>query len=161
NTFAHESIMDEVASAVGAHPVAFRLKHLSDPRLIDVGRKAAEAAKGGARPSPPKIANRTRLAPRPGGPCVLHEGHNGLCAVVADVEVNVDTGVVKVKRFVAAQDCGPISNPDGLKNQLEGGILQGMSRALNEEVTWDATKITSVDWRTYRPLYLGVELPVI
>jgi CO/xanthine dehydrogenase Mo-binding subunit len=161
NTFAHESILDEVASAVGADPVAFRLKHLSDPRLIDVVRKAADAAKWDARPSPQKVLKRGGVARGRGMSCVLYEGNNGYCALVADVEVNQETGVVTVKRFVAAQDCGPISNPDGLKNQLEGGILQGMSRALNEEVTWDGSKITSIDWRTYKPLYLGVELPVI
>ncbi|HXD74428.1 MAG TPA: molybdopterin cofactor-binding domain-containing protein [Vicinamibacterales bacterium] len=161
NTFAHESILDEVASAVGADPVAFRLKHLSDPRLINVVKKAAEAAKWDARPSPKKGAAKSGVVGGRGFSCVLYEGNNGYCALVADVEVNQDTGVVLVKRFVAAQDCGPISNPDGLRNQVEGGILQGMSRALNEEVTWDGTKITSIDWRTYRPLYVGVELPAI
>jgi hypothetical protein len=161
NSFAHECILDEVASAVGADPVAFRLKHLSDPRLIAVVRKAAEAAKWDARPSPQKALKKTGVVRGRGISCVLYEGNNGYCALVADVEVNQDTGVVTVKRFVAAQDCGPISNPDGLKNQVEGGILQGMSRALFEEVTWDGSKITSVDWRTYKPLYLGVELPVI
>ncbi len=55
----------------------------------------------------------------------------------------------------------PISNPDGLKNQLEGGALQGLSRALLEEVTWDDQKVTSVDWKTYRPLYLDAEVPKI
>ena len=161
NTFAHESILDEVASSVGADPVAFRLKHLSDPRLIEVVRKAAETAKWDARPSPQKALTRTGVARGRGFSCVLYEGNNGYCALVAEIEVNQDTGVVTVKRFVAAQDCGPISNPDGLKNQVEGGILQGMSRALNEEVTWEGSKITSVDWRTYKPLYLGAELPVI
>jgi CO/xanthine dehydrogenase Mo-binding subunit len=62
---------------------------------------------------------------------------------------------------VIANDCGPISNPDGLRNQLEGGALQGMSRALLEEVTWDDQKVTSIDWRTYRPLYLGADVPKI
>ena len=161
NTFAHESIMDEVASAVGADPVAFRLKHLSDPRLVAVVKAAADAAKWDARPSPKRGIRKTGVARGRGVSCVLYEGNNGYCALVADVEVDQDSGKVIVKRFVAAQDCGPISNPDGLKNQLEGGILQGMSRALNEEVTWDATKITSVDWRTYRPLYLGADLPAI
>jgi nicotinate dehydrogenase subunit B len=91
----------------------------------------------------------------------LYEGNNGYCAMVADIEVNQDSGQVVVKHFYVSQDCGPISNPDGVTNQIEGGVLQGMSRALGEEVTWDATKITSVDWRTYKPLYLGAELPVI
>jgi nicotinate dehydrogenase subunit B len=81
--------------------------------------------------------------------------------MVADVEVNQDTGRVTVKRLVIANDCGPISNPDGLRNQLEGGALQGMSRALTEEVTWDDQRVTSVDWRTYRPLYLGSDVPRI
>jgi xanthine dehydrogenase molybdopterin-binding subunit B len=161
NSFAHESIMDEVASAVGADPVAYRLKHLSDPRLVAVVSAAAQAAKWDARPSPKPAIRKTGVATGRGISCVLYEGNNGYCALVADVVVNQDTGAVTVKRFVAAQDCGPISNPDGLKNQVEGGIMQGMSRALGEEVTWDAAKITSVDWRTYRPIYLGAELPVI
>jgi nicotinate dehydrogenase subunit B len=161
NSFAHESIMDEVASAVGADPVAYRLKHLSDPRLAECVRSAAKAANWDARPSPQKAIRKTGVVRGRGISCVLYEGNNGYCALVADVEVNQDTGVVTVKRFVTAQDCGPISNPDGLKNQVEGGIMQGMSRALGEEVTWDATKITSIDWRTYRPVYLGAELPAI
>ena len=61
----------------------------------------------------------------------------------------------------ARVDCGPISNPDGLRNQIEGGIVQGISRTLREEVTWDAERVTSVDWRTYRPWYLGDPVPVI
>jgi CO/xanthine dehydrogenase Mo-binding subunit len=63
--------------------------------------------------------------------------------------------------LIVAHDCGPISNPDGVRNQIEGGALQGLSRALGEEVTWDDRKITSVDWRTYRSLPLGFEVPVI
>jgi CO/xanthine dehydrogenase Mo-binding subunit len=68
---------------------------------------------------------------------------------------------VRAKRFVAAQDCGPISNPAGLRNQIEGGILQGTSRALSEEVTWDDRRVTSIDWSTYHSLRLGIEVPVI
>jgi len=75
--------------------------------------------------------------------------------------VHRDTGAIAVKRMVIAADCGPVSNPDGLRNQMEGGALQGMSRALNEEVTWDGEKITSVDWRSYRSLPLGFEIPKI
>ena len=65
------------------------------------------------------------------------------------------------KRFVVGHDCGPISNPEGLRNQIEGGILQGMSRALGEEITWDDRKVTSIDWQTYNSLSLGIEVPTI
>jgi CO/xanthine dehydrogenase Mo-binding subunit len=75
--------------------------------------------------------------------------------------VNVETGEIKPKRFTVALDSGPISNPDGLRNQTEGGILQGMSRALLEEVTWDDKRVTSTDWETYNSLYLGFEVPKI
>ena len=66
-----------------------------------------------------------------------------------------------VKRLVIAHDCGPISNPDGLKNQIEGGALQGLSRALGEEVTWNDTRITSVNWRSYKSLSVGSDVPSI
>ena len=78
-----------------------------------------------------------------------------------DVTVDQDTGRVQVTRLVVAQDSGPISNPDGMRNQLEGGALQGMSRALGEEVTWDDQKVTSIDWRTFHSLPLGIDVPVI
>ena len=81
--------------------------------------------------------------------------------MVVEVEVDQDTGKVTVKRIVVSNDCGPISNPDGLRNQLEGGALQGMSRALGEEVTWDDEKVTSFDWRTYHSLPLGFDVPKI
>ncbi len=161
NTFAHESFVDEIAAQVKADPVAYRLRHLSDPRLVEVVKAAAKAANWDPRPSPRPAIRRTGVAAGRGMSCVLYEGDNGYCAMVAAVEVNQDTGRVAVKRLVIANDCGPISNPDGLRNQLEGGALQGMSRALLEEVTWDDQKITSVDWRTYRPLYLGADVPAI
>ncbi len=75
--------------------------------------------------------------------CVAYEGENGYAALVAEVTVDLETGLVHPRRFIVALDCGPISNPDGLRNQIEGGILQGMSRALVEEVTWDDRRITS------------------
>jgi CO/xanthine dehydrogenase Mo-binding subunit len=81
--------------------------------------------------------------------------------MVAEVELDQTSGRVNPRRFVVAQDCGPISNPDGMRNQIEGGTLQGLSRALGEEVTWDANKVTSIDWRTYRSLPLGFDVPVI
>jgi nicotinate dehydrogenase subunit B len=159
NTFAHESFMDEIASRVKVDPVEYRLRHLRDPRLIDVVKAAAKAAAWETRPSP--RSSQGAVARGRGMACVLYEGDNGYCALVAEVEVDRGTGRIAVKRLVAAQDCGPISSPDGMKNQIEGGALQGMSRALGEEVTWDDRKVTSVDWRTYHSLTLGADVPTI
>jgi nicotinate dehydrogenase subunit B len=161
NTFAHESFMDELAARAKADPVAFRLKHLSDPRLRDVVEAAAKAANWDSRPSPKPGTRKTGVATGRGISCVAYEGDNGYAAMVVEVEVNQDTGKVSVKRIFASNDSGPISNPDGLRNQVEGGALQGMSRALMEEVTWDDQKVTSIDWRTYRSLPLGFDIPKI
>jgi len=161
NTFAHECFMDELAQRVKADPVAYRLKHLVDPRLRHVLATAARAAGWEARASPrPGRASRGTVAGR-GIACVLYEGDNGYCAMVAEVAVVQETGEVQVKRLVAALDCGPVSNPDGLRNQIEGGALHGTSRALGEEVTWDAERVTSINWGTYKSLSLGFEAPVI
>ena len=93
--------------------------------------------------------------------CVAYEGDNGYVAMVAELDVHRSTGEIAVKRLVIAQDCGPVSNPDGMRNQLEGGALQGLSRALGEQVTWDDRRVTSIDWRTYHSLPLGFEVPAI
>jgi CO/xanthine dehydrogenase Mo-binding subunit len=180
NTFAHECMMDELAAAAKADPVEYRLRHLRDPRLRAVVQSAAKTAGWQPRPSPnPEpgtgtgtgtgtrtepgtgtgTGTRNRIASGRGIACVLYEGDNGYCAMVADVDVHLDTGAVDVKRLVMALDSGPISNPDGLRNQAEGGALHGMSRALFEEVVWDDEKVTSVDWRTYRTFPVGFKIP--
>ena len=161
NTFAHECFMDELAARAKADPVAFRLRHLSDDRLIDVVKEAAALANWEARPSPKPQSRRTGIATGRGFACVAYEGENGWAAMAAEVEVNQDTGKVSVKRIFFSNDSGPISNPDGLRNQIEGGALQGMSRAMGEEVTWDEQKVTSVDWKSYHSLPLGFEVPEI
>jgi nicotinate dehydrogenase subunit B len=161
NTFAHEGFMDELASRVKADPVEYRLRHLSDPRLIDVVKAAAKTANWDPRPSPKPRQSKSGVVTGRGVACVAYERDNGFSAMVAEVEVNQDTGKVAVKHIVLANDSGPISNPDGLRNQIEGGTLQGMSRALMEEVTWDDQKVTSYDWRTYRTLPLGFDVPKI
>ncbi|PYR25518.1 MAG: hypothetical protein DMF92_20420 [Acidobacteria bacterium] len=161
NTFAHESFMDEIAARVKADPVAYRLRHLSNPRIIDVVKAAAKAANWDTRPSPRPGIRRTGILSGRGIACVGYEGENGYSGMVAEVDVNQSTGAIVVKRLVVAQDCGPISSPDGLKNQTEGGALQGLSRALMEEVTWDDQKVTSVDWKTYHSMDLGSKVPQI
>jgi len=161
NTFAHECFMDEVATHVKADPVEYRLKHLSHARLSAAVRAAAKAANWERRPSPrPGRAGGGKVTGR-GMACVCYEGDNGYVAMVADVTVDQNTGQIQVTRLVVAQDCGPISNPDGMRNQIEGGALQGISRALGEEVTWDDRKITSVDWRSYHSLTLGIAPPAM
>jgi CO/xanthine dehydrogenase Mo-binding subunit len=160
NTFAHESFIDEIAASVGVDSMEYRLRHLRDPRLIAVVKAAAQAAEWETRKSPQRNP-RTGVARGRGMSCVLYEGDNSYVAAVAEVDVNQDTGHVAVRRLVLADDSGPISNPDGLKNQLEGGALQGVSRALQEEVTWNDHEVTSVDWRTYKPIFLGAQVPSI
>jgi len=161
NTFAHECFMDELSARAKADPVAFRLQHLSDARLIDVLKAAAKAAHWEARPSPKPNLPRSGIVLGRGVACVVYEGNNGYAAAVAEVSVDLASGRVIPKRFTVAADCGPISNPDGLRNQIEGGILQGTSRALVEEVTWDNKRITSSDWSSYNSLHLDLEVPVL
>ena len=160
NTFATECFMDELCAYAKADPVEFRLRHLRDGRSIGVLQAAAKAAKWEIR-SPKTHHKTTGEVIGRGIACVAYEGDNGYAALVTEVSVNLETGVVRPLRFVVASDCGPISNPDGLRNQIEGGILQGLSRSLVEEVTWDEKRITSVDWETYTSLHLDYEPPPI
>jgi CO/xanthine dehydrogenase Mo-binding subunit len=153
--------MDEISARVNADPVAFRLQHLDERRIIDVLKSAAEAANWETRPSPKPNAAKTGTVTGRGIACVAYEGNNGYVALVAEVTVDLASGRVQPTKFIVALDCGPISNPDGVRNQSEGGILQGMSRALVEEVTWDDRRVTSTDWETYNTLYLGSEMPSI
>jgi CO/xanthine dehydrogenase Mo-binding subunit len=165
NTTAGESFIDELAVAADADPVAFRLHHLTDPRARDVINRAAEAARWQARPSGSDVgAARTKasgdLAGGRGIAFARYESKYAYVAVVAEVEVERGSGVVRVKRMVVAHDCGLIVNPDGLTNQIEGNIIQGISRALKEEVTFDQTQVTSLNWLTY-PILTFAEVPEI
>jgi nicotinate dehydrogenase subunit B len=161
NTFANECFMDELCAHTKSDPVAFRLQHLQDSRVIGVLKAAANAASWQARSSPKAEISRAQTVGGRGIACVAYEGDNGYAALVAEVDVDLQTGAVRPKRFVIALDCGPVSNPDGLRNQIEGGILQGMSRALVEEVTWDSKRVTSIDWGTYNSLRLDYEMPPV
>jgi nicotinate dehydrogenase subunit B len=153
--------MDELSAHAKTDPVSYRLRHLREPRIVDVVKAAAQAAKWDARPSPKSDLRHGQIANGRGIACVAYEGDNGYVALIAEVDVNVKSGRVQAKRFVVAQDCGPISNPAGVRNQIEGGVLQGLSRALSEEVTWDDRQITSTNWSTYHSLPLGIEVPAI
>jgi nicotinate dehydrogenase subunit B len=163
NTFANESFMDEVAAAVAVDPVQYRLRHLNNARLAAVLNAAANAANWQTRPSPNPGNLQTGVVTGRGVSCVLYEGNNGYSAMVAEVSVDQGSGNITVTRLVASQDSGPVSNPDGLRNQMEGGALQGLSRVLREEVQWSAASrtLTSLDWRTYPVLEFGDPLPEI
>jgi CO/xanthine dehydrogenase Mo-binding subunit len=148
NVFSIESFMDELAQASGSDPVEFRLKHLDDERARAVVTTAAERF-GWSRLEhlPPGHGRGFGFA--------RYKNLAAYCAVGMEVEVAHDTGRTRVIRAVAAVDSGQVVNPDGLINQIEGGIIQSMSWTLYERVTFDDTRITSIDWSTYPILRFG------
>ena len=158
NTFANESFIDELAAAAGVDPVEYRLRYLTDARERAVLLAAAEKASWDPRPSP--RTNEAELAEGRGVAFTRYENDQAIVACIAEVDVQKNTGAVRVKRIVLAHDCGLIINPDGVKNQIEGNIIQSLSRALKEEVQFDERRITSVDWQTY-PILTFSEVPEI
>jgi nicotinate dehydrogenase subunit B len=142
NVFSTESFMDELAELAGTDPIEFRLKHLDDPRGRDVIEKAAQVFGWQKGQRPPR--NRGY-----GFAFARYKNLAAYCAVASEVEVNRETGRPRLVRAVAAVDSGQVVNPNGLANQIEGAILQSMSWTLYEAVTFDDTRITSIDWQTY------------
>jgi nicotinate dehydrogenase subunit B len=144
--FASESFIDELAAAAAADPVAFRLRHLKSDRDIAVIKAAAERAGWQSRPAGRRPQGGNTLA----GRGLAYAQRNGtIVAIVAEVEIDRPTGKIWARKFTVAHDCGQIINPDGLVKCIEGNIVQGVSRALWEEVKFDTTSVTSVDWLTY------------
>ena len=133
--------MDELARASGQDPIAFRLRHLDDPRAVAVVERARDAAGWAARPKPPGTGRGFAFA--------RYKNLAAYCAVAAEVEVDRETGRLRLARAVAAVDGGQVVNPDGLTNQIEGAILQATSWTLYEAVGFEAGGVTSVDWATY------------
>jgi CO/xanthine dehydrogenase Mo-binding subunit len=145
--FASEGFLDEIAADMKVDPVEFRLKNLTgNKRAIECLQAAVDKAKWQKRPSPASAASGNIAR---GRGIALTQRAKTFVAAVAEVEVNKTTGHVAVKRVVCAHDCGLMINPDGVKNQVEGNIIQGVSRALYEEVTYDGNGVTSLDWATY------------
>jgi len=126
NTFAHESFMDEIAASVKADPVEYRLRHLADPRLIEVVKSAAKTANWDTRPSPRPGNRRTGIVAGRGISCVLYEGDNGYCSVVAEVEVNQDTGAIsgfEILQTIIFRDGGEHNTPFNGKNPSPTDVL--------------------------------------
>jgi nicotinate dehydrogenase subunit B len=153
NVFAIESFMDELAMAAKVDPVEFRLRHLQDPRATAVLRAAA--AKAGWDPVLKGDGSRGR-----GISYSRYKNISTYAAAVVDIEVDRGTGRIRVTKVVIAVDVGQVINPDGVRNQIEGGILQTVSIALKEQVTFDREKITSRDWQGY-PILTFPEVPAV
>ncbi len=158
NTFANESFMDELAAAARVDALEFRLRHLTDPRAHHVLHAAAEQAGWGTRPA--SRAQQDGWAEGRGLAFAQYENDGAIVACIATVQVDTASGAVRVKRIVAAHDCGLIINPDGVKNQIEGNLIQALSRALKEEVKFDESRVTSVDWQSY-PILTFSEVPAV
>jgi len=153
NVFAIESFMDELAGAAGIDPVEFRLRHLSDPRAKAVIEKVA--AQAGWRSNQPGDGQRGR-----GIGFAKYKNLAAYVAVIADVEVDRASGAIRVPRAFAAADAGLIVNPDGLTNQIEGGIIQSTSWTLRESISYDTTKILTRSWADY-PILRMTEVPSV
>lgn len=156
-TFAMESFIDELAAAAGQDSLAFRLAHLRDPRAIGVLKAAAEKYGWENRPlrgSKPDGSGK----PAKGRGIAWVNRDDVRVATIADVTVDPTSGTIKVGRVVVAHDCGLVVNPDGLRNQVEGNVIQSLSRTLHEEVTFDRAHVTSRDWLGY-PILRFTEIP--
>jgi CO/xanthine dehydrogenase Mo-binding subunit len=160
NVFAVEGFIDEIAAATNVDPLAFRMQRLTDPRALEVLKRGAAAFKWDARPSPnPARRAGSRLAGR-GMAYVRYKQAENYVAMFMEVGVDPASGAIDVKRVVCVHDCGLIVNPGALQHQIEGAIAQTLSRALHEEVTFDTSRVTSVDWESY-PILRFPELPAI
>jgi CO/xanthine dehydrogenase Mo-binding subunit len=153
NVFALESFVDELAAAAGVDPVEFRLRHTRDPRA----RAVIEAAARRANWQPGRRGDGTRGR---GFAFAKYKNLACYCALAADVAVDPKTGRVSVSRVVAAVDAGQIVNPDGVVNQIEGGIIQSASWTLMESVRFDQMRVTTRSWADY-PIVRFAEVPEV
>ena len=147
NCFAVESFTDMLAAAAQRDPIEFRLQALSDPRAVEVIRRAAALIGWQSRPSPSGSRGTGR------GFAYIHYKHNeSYVAVAMEADVDRRSGAIRVRRVACAHDCGLVINPAALRTQIEGNILQTLSRTLFEETMFDRKQVTSVDWASYRIL---------
>lgn len=160
NVFAVESFADELAAAEGVDAVEFRLRGLSDPRAIEAIRRTVEMIDWQTRPSPNPHASEGHLLVGRGLAYARYKQTENYVAIAMNIAVNPSTGEIDVRHISCSHDGGLIVNPDGLRNQIEGSIVQTLSRTLHEEVQFDRSRVISVDWKTY-PILTFPELPSI
>ncbi len=158
--FALESMINEAAAAAGVDPIEYRLRHTSNQRLITVLNTLKSEHGWQTRPSPSPQASATGSTPVSGQGMMVMLRYNAYWAAAADITVNPKTGKVQVQRYTVVVEPGIVVNPRQLKRITEGGSVQGISEALREELTFDRSKITSVDWVTY-PILRMTEMPKI
>lgn len=152
NVFSIESFMDDLAQAAGADPVEFRLRHLDNPRARDVVELAAKEF--GWDPKRKRVSNHGV-----GFAFAQYKNLMSYVAIAVELTVVPETGQVRIERVVAAADAGEIVNPDGVRNQIQGGIIQSASWALYEQVLYDKHRIRSFDWSTY-PILRFSDVPL-
>jgi CO/xanthine dehydrogenase Mo-binding subunit len=157
NTYANECFMDELAAEAKTDPIAFRRKYLDDKRGLELIDRLVALSKWETRPSPQKDISGNIVKGR-GMTYVKYELVRTYVGAVAEVEIDRTTGKVRVPRFYLAHDCGQIINPDGVKAQLDGNIIQTVSRTLMEEVKWNRAMVTTLDWAKY-PIITFPDVP--
>jgi nicotinate dehydrogenase subunit B len=155
NTFANEAFLDELAALAGKDPLDVRLESIDDQRAAEVLARVARLSGWRTRPRPDPRAD---VAVGLGLAYVHYELSRTYVAGVAQVEVTRSTGQVQVRRVFVAHDCGQIINPDGVRNQIEGNVIQTVSRVLKEQVTFDRKNVTSLDRSSY-PILTFPEVP--
>ena len=166
NTFAHESYIDELATEAGVDPIEYRLRYLKDPRAVDLVNAVAERAGWTPRPIWKEPESEGDVVRGRGFAYALyvHSKFPGYGAAwsawVADVAVNKSTGDVSVTRVVAGQDSGLMINPDGVRHQIHGNVIQSTSRALMEEVSFERATVASREWGAY-PIIKFPDVPKI
>jgi nicotinate dehydrogenase subunit B len=161
NTFANESFMDELAVAAKADPLAFRRAHLAnDPRALDLLAAVEKLGAWQAHQPAAQVDRSAATAHGRGLSFVRYENTEAYVACIADVTIDRKTGSVRVERLALAHDCGLIVNPNGLRNQIEGNAVQATSRAVKEQVAFNTSGVTSLDWRSY-PIVRFSEVPEV
>jgi nicotinate dehydrogenase subunit B len=160
NVFAVESFTDELAAAAGIDPVEFRLRGITDARAIDVIKRATEMIGWESRPSPNSRPQSGNVRVGRGMAYMRYKQMENYVAMAMEVAVDRSSGKINVRRITCAHDCGLVVNPDGLRNQIEGCILQTLGRTLHEETTFDRSRVTSVDWKSY-PILSFPEVPAV
>ncbi len=160
NVFAVESFTDEIAAALRVDPLAFRTSRLTDPRALEVLARASKAFGWQPRPSPNPAGLTNGLLTGRGVAYTRYKNAENYVAIFMEVAVEPASGRIIVRRVVCAHDCGLVVNPNALRNQIEGGIVQTLSRALHEEVQFDESRVTSVDWARY-PILKFPEAPAV